>query len=68
MAPTLKDPKNAKAPRDTRSSVNGGQDADGENDAGSQGVESLDLLEMAEKMIQSVSTPSAVYVQASSNF
>ena len=68
MAPTRKDLKNAKTSRDTRSSVNGGQEADRENEVGSQGVESLDLLEMAEKMIQSVSPLSAVYLQAPSNF
>lgn len=68
MAPTQRDSKSAKSSRDTRSSVNGGQDAGGEHDVGSQGGESLDILEMAEKMIQSVSTPFAVYLQAPSNF
>ena len=68
MASTQKDSKIAKTSQGIQSSVNGEQDVDRENDVGSQGGESLDLLMMAEKMIQSVSTPSAMYLEASSNF
>ena len=60
MAPTKKDSKSAKTSLDTQSTVNGLQDPDRGSDVGSQGGESLDLLGMAEKMIQSVSTLSAV--------